>query len=272
MPTSNTARRAPGNFAVSVDKVAKAYGSGPVVLEEISLDVSADEVLVLIGASGSGKSTLLRCIAGLEQIDGGTLKILGKVAQDADSIAVQHGFKFKPQVFRESYADVGMVFQQFNLFPHLSVLDNMTLSPRVSMRVPSQVAERDARELLDRVGLADHASKFPGQLSGGQQQRVAIARALALKPKIMLFDEVTSALDPELVGEVLAVMRQLAADGMTMIVVTHEMDFARDVADRVVFMDQGRVVEVGLPAQVLGNPKHPRTREFLRRLLRTEEE
>ena len=248
--------------AVVLDHVGKSYGSGPRVLEDVSLEVAAHEVLVLIGASGSGKSTLLRCVAGLEQISSGRVEVLGEIVQDPDGSVGKRGRRSAHS------SQVGMVFQQFNLFPHMTAIDNVTLAARVMDARRREDAEAEAMEILGRVGLADHARKYPAQLSGGQQQRVAIARALARHPRIMLFDEVTSALDPELVGEVLAVMRQLAAGGMTMIVVTHEMDFARDVADRVVFMDGGRVVEDGLPSEVLGNPRMQRTREFLSRVLR----
>lgn len=249
--------------AIRLDTVVKSYAGGPVVLDQLSLDVHSHEVLVLIGASGSGKSTLLRCVAGLEVIDSGRIEILGGLAQDP----MKPKSRMRGSGFRSAYCDVGMVFQQFNLFPHLRVADNVSLALRVARGVDGQEANRAANTLLDHVGLASHGMKYPGQLSGGQQQRVAIARALALKPKVMLFDEVTSALDPELVGEVLLVMRRLAAEGMTMIVVTHEMGFARDVADRVVYMDAGAVVEDGPPSQVLVEPQVPRTREFLRRLL-----
>jgi ABC-type polar amino acid transport system ATPase subunit len=254
-----------GELAVRLRSVSKSYSTGPVVLDQVSLEVPPHQVLVLIGASGSGKSTLLRCIAGLEVIDSGRLDILGQTAQEVSSVSRSRGKAARG--FRSAYRDVGMVFQQFNLFPHLRVMDNVTLALRVARGADRPTAEADARTLLDRVGLADHSSKYPGQLSGGQQQRVAIARALALRPKVMLFDEVTSALDPELVGEVLLVMRQLAAEGMTMIVVTHEMGFARDVADRVVYMDGGVILEDGPPTQVLVDPQMPRTRAFLRRLL-----
>ena len=248
--------------AVTLRHVAKSYGR-TLVLKEFDLDVFAGEVLVIIGASGSGKSTLLRCVAGLERIDSGEVAINGEVIQRA-------GMKMRIVRRRsavEGHHRVGMVFQQFNLFPHMTVLENVRLGLRIVQRKSGGEATSMAQEALGQVGLRDHESKYPGQLSGGQQQRVAIARALALRPEVMLFDEVTSALDPELVGEVLKVMRNLATAGMTMIVVTHEMGFARDVADRVVFMDNGVIVEEGTPAEVFSNPRQERTRVFFRRLL-----
>jgi ABC-type polar amino acid transport system ATPase subunit len=225
------------------------------VLRGVSLSVSAGEVVVIIGASGSGKTTLLRCINHLEVPDSGEVWVDGIRLSDraADIRAVR--------------MECGMVFQQFNLYPHLSVLDNITLGPRVVRNVRRRDAEHIAQQLLAKVGLSNKVSSYPGQLSGGQQQRAAIARALAMQPKVMLFDEVTSALDPELVGEVLNVMRQLASEGMTMLVVTHEMEFAREVGDRVVVIDQGQIIEQGAPATIFTNPSEPRTRQFLRKIL-----
>ncbi|MBD0337683.1 MAG: amino acid ABC transporter ATP-binding protein [Thermoleophilia bacterium] len=235
-------------------ELRKSFGSN-LVLDGIDLDVAAGEVLVVIGRSGSGKSTLLRCINLLEPIDSGRIFLEGNeiTRKGVDVSAVRQR--------------VGIVFQQFNLFPHLKAIDNLTLAARRIKKLSRDQAEHRARELLDRVGLAEKADQHPHQLSGGQQQRVAIARALMMEPHVMLFDEVTSALDPELVGEVLVVMRDLARDGMTMIVVTHEMQFAREVGDRVVFMDQGRIVEEGVPVQVLDRPQHEETKTFLRRTL-----
>ncbi len=235
------------------------------VLRGIDLTVAHGEVLCLIGPSGSGKSTFLRCINHLEKIDGGELSVDGELVgyrQSGDRI-----YELRDREICGKRAEIGMVFQRFNLFPHLSVIDNVISGPRwVRKESPSSVRER-ARALLERVGLGDKIASYPNQLSGGQQQRVAIARALAMRPKLMLFDEPTSALDPELVGEVLDVMRSLAEEGMTMIVVTHEMGFAREVGDNVVFMDGGVVVEQGDPATVLSAPQHERTRAFLSKVL-----
>jgi polar amino acid transport system ATP-binding protein len=232
----------------------KAFGDH-VVLDGLDLDVAPHECLVLIGASGSGKSTLLRCVDLLETVDDGVIELEGTDISDprADADAVR--------------ARMGIVFQAFNLFPHMSVLDNVTLAPRKVHNVPREQAEAKALDMLERVGLRERARAYPDQLSGGQQQRVAIARALVNDPVLMLFDEVTSALDPELVGEVLGLLRELKEDGMTMIVATHEMGFARDVADEVCFLDAGRVLERGPAAQVLGDPVEPRTRQFLRRII-----
>ena len=252
---------------VAVRSLDKSYGS-LAVLRDISLDVEPRDVLVLIGPSGSGKSTLLRMIARLEPFDRGELWIgnqLVAVGQHQEQEAA--GSLAAPDVRHALRKEVGMVFQQFNLFPHLTVLRNVTLAPERVRKLSREEAEELAMTLLASVGLSDKAHEYPARLSGGQQQRVAIARALAMGPEVMLFDEVTSALDPELVGEVLAVMRKLADEGMTMIVVTHEMHFAQDVADKVIFMDEGRVVEIGDPDQLFHQPRQPRTRAFLRRLL-----
>ncbi len=237
-----------------LEGVRKSFGDN-LVLDSIDLSVAAGEVLVIIGRSGSGKSTLLRCVNLLEPLDGGRIFLEGEeiTGRGVDVTAVRQR--------------VGIVFQQFNLFPHLRAIDNLTLAARRIRRMPREEAERRARELLATVGLEDKARHYPHQLSGGQQQRVAIARALMMEPHVMLFDEVTSALDPELVGEVLVVMRDLARVGMTMLVVTHEMQFAREVGDRVVFMDAGRIVEQGPPVEVLDRPRHEETRRFLRRTL-----
>ena len=237
-----------------VQRLRKTFG-GTVVLDDLSLDVAPHDVVVLIGASGSGKSTLLRCVDLLEVVDDGVIELEGREITDprVDADAVR--------------ARMGIVFQAFNLFPHMSVLDNVTLAPRKVHKVPRDEAEAKALDMLERVGLRERARAYPDQLSGGQQQRVAIARALVNDPVLMLFDEVTSALDPELVGEVLGLLRDLKDDGMTMIVATHEMGFARDVADEVCFLDAGRVLERGPAAQVLGDPAQPRTRQFLRRII-----
>ncbi len=226
------------------------------VLRGIDLQVWPGEVVVVCGPSGSGKSTLIRCINRLERHDRGRILV--------DGIELTDDLRHVDAVRRE----VGMVFQQFNLFPHLTVLQNITLAPVLVRKWPREQAERVARELLERVGIPEKADSYPSQLSGGQQQRVAIARALAMQPKIMLFDEPTSALDPEMIQEVLDVMRDLAARGMTMVVVTHEMGFAREVADRIVFMDEGTVVEVAPPQTFFAAPRHERTRAFLSKILR----
>ena len=239
---------------VSLKNVNKHFGDLH-VLRDINLDVARGEVVVVIGPSGSGKSTLCRAINRLETIDDGEITIDGKpLPAEGKGLA-------------KLRADVGMVFQSFNLFAHKSILDNVALGPIKVKRTKPAEAKEKAMALLKRVGVDNQANKLPAQLSGGQQQRVAIARALAMKPKVMLFDEPTSALDPELVGDVLEVMRQLAKEGMTMMVVTHEMGFAREVGDRVVFMDGGVVVEQGAPEAVLGNPQHERTRSFLSKVL-----
>jgi polar amino acid transport system ATP-binding protein len=244
--------------------VRKSYGRLE-VLKGIDLTVGRGEVLCLIGPSGSGKSTFLRCINHLEKIDGGELAVDGDLVgyrQNGDKL-----YELRDQEVCAKRAEIGMVFQRFNLFPHLSVLDNVASGPVWVKNVPGGPSKDRARELLARVGLADKIDNYPNQLSGGQQQRVAIARALAMDPKLMLFDEPTSALDPELVGDVLDVMRDLARDGMTMIVVTHEMGFAREVGDTVVFMDGGVVVEQGDPTEVLTSPQHDRTKSFLAKVL-----
>ena len=230
-------------------------------LQGITLDIAAGEVLCVIGPSGSGKSTFLRCINQLETVTGGALWVDGELVGYRRAGNKLHALS-ENEIARQRLK-TGMVFQRFNLFPHLTVLENLTEGPLRVQRRPRDEVVAEARALLERVGLAHKSDAFPIDLSGGQQQRVAIARALAMRPMLMLFGEPTSALDPELVGEVLSVMRDLATSGMTMVVVTHELGFARDVATRVMFMDKGQVVETGVPAQVLSDPQHPRTREFI---------
>ncbi|KJS10979.1 MAG: amino acid ABC transporter ATPase [Peptococcaceae bacterium BRH_c8a] len=241
---------------IRIKRLNKSFGSLH-VLKDVDLSVSEREVVVLIGASGSGKSTLLRCINFLEIPDSGS-----------DEISIM-GQTVDPQKdnLNQIRSEVGMVFQHFNLFPHRSVLENVTEAPIFVRKLKKSAAVDMAMQLLEKVGLADKAKSYPDQLSGGQKQRVAIARALAMSPKIMLFDEPTSALDPELVGEVLQVMKELAKEGMTMVVVTHEMGFAREVGDRVYYMDEGKIVENGQPDEIFSNPKNERTRAFLGQLL-----
>jgi polar amino acid transport system ATP-binding protein len=238
----------------------KSFGDF-VALQGITLDIAVGEVLCVIGPSGSGKSTFLRCINQLETVTGGALWVGGELVGYRRAGNKLHALS-ENDIARQRLK-TGMVFQRFNLFPHLTVLENVTEGPLRVQRRPRGEVVTEARALLERVGLAHKSDAFPIDLSGGQQQRVAIARALAMRPQLMLFDEPTSALDPELVGEVLAVMRDLATSGMTMVVVTHELGFARDVASRVMFMDKGQIVETGTPATVLSNPSHPRTREFI---------
>jgi ABC-type polar amino acid transport system ATPase subunit len=239
---------------VRAEQINKRFGDN-VVLDGIDLEVSRGETLVVIGPSGSGKSTLLRCINLLEPVNSGRIYFEGEEITRKGA---------KVDQIRQR---IGIVFQQFNLFPHLRVIDNLTLGARRVKKIPRRQAEERALELLARVGLPEKAREYPHQLSGGQQQRVAIARALVMQPHVMLFDEVTSALDPELVGEVLVVMRDLAQSGMTMVVVTHEMQFAREVGDRLIFMDEGKIVEQGVPEDVLDRPQQERTKRFLRRSL-----
>ena len=242
------------NKKITVKNLKKNFGQLE-VLKKISLEVAEGEVVCLIGPSGSGKSTFLRCLNRLESITAGEVIVDGHPISDSN---------VNINKVREN---IGMVFQHFNLFPHLTVQENITLAPVELKKMDKESSAKKAIELLERVGLADKAKVHPGQLSGGQKQRVAIARALAMNPDIMLFDEPTSALDPEMVGEVLEVMKQLAADGMTMVVVTHEMGFAREVADRVIFMDEGVIVEEGTPEEIFGNPKEERTISFLNKVL-----
>jgi polar amino acid transport system ATP-binding protein len=262
--SSVEARTASGSPLMAVREVWKRFGTLE-VLQGVTLDVDPSEVVVVIGPSGSGKTTLLRVLNGLETVDAGTITIDG-IALAAPGPG---GRPRRPdeRAIRAVRLEIGMVFQRFNLFPHMTVLDNVTAAPVHVRGLAADVARGRALELLQRIGLGDKAGAYPHQLSGGQQQRVAIARALAMQPRAMLFDEVTSALDPELVGEVLRVMRQLAQDGMTMVIVTHEMQFAREVADRVIVMDAGRIIEVGSPQTIFRAPTQPRTAEFLHRVL-----
>jgi polar amino acid transport system ATP-binding protein len=240
--------------ALELHAIHKSFGDHE-VLRGIDLDVAEHEVVCLIGASGSGKSTLLRCVNLLEPIDSGRIVVGGDevTARGVDVNRVRRR--------------IGIVFQAFNLFPHMTVLRNVTLAPTRALGLPRAEAEKEARQLLDRFGLAARAGEYPDRLSGGQQQRVAIVRALAMRPELMLLDEVTSALDPELVAEVLQVIRELAAGGMTMVIATHEMSFARDIADRVCFLDEGVILEQGPPAQILTAPDEPRTQQFLQRII-----
>jgi polar amino acid transport system ATP-binding protein len=249
---------------VKAEGVHKRFGRLE-VLKGISLEVSRGEVMCVLGPSGSGKSTFLRCINHLEKINAGRLAVDGELVGYRE--AGGKLYELREREVARKRAEIGMVFQHFNLFPHMTALDNVALAPIRVQGVPRSDARNRAQQLLQRVGLGEKLNTYPVALSGGQQQRVAIARALAMEPKLMLFDEPTSALDPELVGDVLDAMRQLARDGMTMIVVTHEMGFAREVADEVVFMDEGVVIETGPPADVLGSPRHERTRAFLSKVL-----
>ena len=249
---------------VRASGVRKRFGRLEVLLG-IDLTVEQGEVLVLVGPSGSGKSTFLRCINHLETVDAGRIEVDGQLVGYREEAGKLYELRPKEQAARR--AEIGMVFQRFNLFPHMTALGNIVEAPMKVKGISRSQAERQAHQLLERVGLVAKADAYPAQLSGGQQQRVAIARALAMQPKLMLFDEPTSALDPELVGEVLDVMRNLAEDGMTMIVVTHEMGFAREVGDRLAFMDEGVVVEEGTPTEVITSPREERTREFLSKVL-----
>ncbi len=239
---------------IEIHNVNKWYGDFH-VLKNINETVEKGEVLVICGPSGSGKSTLVRCVNRLEEIDQGEIRIEGK------------SIHAKDQDINRLRAEIGIVFQQFNLYPHLTVLKNITLAPMKVKKIPREEAETTALALLERVGIGNQAHKYPVELSGGQQQRVAIARALAMKPKIMLFDEPTSALDPEMINEVLSVMKDLAREGMTMLCVTHEMGFAREVADRIIFMDHGEILERGTPEHFFTNPQHERTKAFLKEIL-----
>jgi ABC-type polar amino acid transport system ATPase subunit len=248
-------RKSIGYPIIIVDKINKTYRNGVRALRDFSLKVRRQEVVVIIGPSGSGKSTFLRCLNGIEAIDSGTITV--------DGIPLDHHKKNRLRIRTE----VGMVFQSFNLFPHLTVLENVNLAQRLVRKKSKLEATRTSMELLEKIGLLDKVVSHPSQLSGGQQQRVAIARALAMKPQVMLFDEATSALDPEMIGEVLDVMKTLAREGMTMIVVTHEMGFAREVGDRVVFMEEGRLVEEGPTGRFFSNPREQRTSAFLSQML-----
>ena len=244
-----------GECIIEVDSISKTFPGGIQALRSVSLNVHRQEVVVIIGPSGSGKSTFLRCLNGLEEVDEGSITI--------DGMILNHHKQNRLKIRTE----VGMVFQSFNLFPHMTVLENINLAQRLVRRKSKRESMDTTMELLTKVGLTDKAQAFPSQLSGGQQQRVAIARALALSPKVMLFDEATSALDPEMIGEVLEVMRDLAKEGTTMVVVTHEMGFAREAGDRVVFMEDGSVVEEGPAQQFFDNPRMERTRLFLSKIL-----
>lgn len=239
---------------INIKHLKKNFGSNE-VLKDIELEINAGEVVAIIGPSGGGKSTLLRCINLLEQPDGGEINFEGTNILGED---------VKVNELRQK---MGMVFQNFNLFPHKTVLENIMLAPKLLKHTDSTSLKQEAQELLDKVGLSDKGNSYPAQLSGGQKQRVAIARALAMHPDVLLFDEPTSALDPEVVGDVLQVMKDLAKEGMTMVVVTHEMQFARDVSDKVVFMADGIVAEAGTPSQIFGNPQNERTQQFLKRVL-----
>jgi ABC-type polar amino acid transport system ATPase subunit len=243
------------NFVVLVEKVNKTFPNGVIALRDFSTQIRRGEVVVVIGPSGSGKSTFLRCLNGLEEIDSGSIVI--------DGIPLDYNKKNRLEIRKE----VGMVFQSFNLFPHMTVSKNVSLAQRLVRKKSQEDAQKTTMDLLRKVGISEKASSYPSQLSGGQQQRVAIARALAMMPKVMLFDEATSALDPEMIGEVLEVMKGLALEGMTMVVVTHEMGFAREVSDWMVFMEDGRIVEEGTPRQIFRNPKKERTKNFLSQIL-----
>ncbi len=249
---------------VKAESVCKSFGALH-VLKGITLEIGKGEVLCMVGPSGSGKSTFLRCINHLEQVNAGRLYVDGELIGYRERGGKLH--EMSPRDAAKQRRDIGMVFQHFNLFPHRTALENVVEAPIHVKRVKKEAAVARGKDLLDQVGLAEKADAYPAQLSGGQQQRVAIARALAMNPKLMLFDEPTSALDPELVGEVLEVMKKLAAEGMTMVVVTHEMGFAREVANHLVFMDDGVVVESGPPREMLANPQHERTKAFLSKVL-----
>ncbi len=244
------------DIIISVRGLEKHFNEGQLkALRGVDADIKRGEVVVVIGPSGSGKSTFLRCLNLLEEPTKGTVTVEGVNITDPKVNINKHREK------------MGMVFQHFNLFPHMTILKNMTLAPRKLLKKSKAEAEEKAMSLLQRVGLADRANAYPSQLSGGQKQRIAIVRALCMEPQVMLFDEPTSALDPEMVGEVLDVMKELAHEGMTMVVVTHEMGFAREVADRVIFMDEGRIIEEGTPEAIFNNPQNPRTQDFLRKVL-----
>jgi polar amino acid transport system ATP-binding protein len=264
MTAPNTTSSAPDGPLVRVEQVHKNFGHLE-VLKGVNLSVRAGEVAVVLGPSGSGKSTLLRCINHLEKINAGRIWVNGELIGYRERRGRLH--ELKEREVAAQRRGIGMVFQQFNLFPHMTVLENVMEAPVRLRRAPRAQVRQQAASLLARVGLSDKTDAYPAQISGGQAQRVAIARALAMGPKLMLFDEPTSALDPELVGEVLDVMKDLARDGMTMIVVTHEIGFAREVGDLLIFMDEGSIVESGPPREVLANPRHPRTQAFLAKVL-----
>jgi ABC-type polar amino acid transport system ATPase subunit len=243
------------DYIIEVDNISKTFDNGVRALVNFSTRIRRGQVVVIIGPSGSGKSTFLRCLNGLEEIDNGTIVV--------DGIPLDDSKRNRLEIRKE----VGMVFQLFNLFPHMTVLENVNLAQRLVRKKTREVAKQMSMNLLNKVGIAEKADSYPGQLSGGQQQRVAIARALAMMPKVMLFDEATSALDPEMIGEVLDVMKNLAREGMTMICVTHEMGFAREVSDRVIFMEDGRIIEVGTAEHFFTNPQEKRTQLFLNQIL-----
>ena len=253
-----------GDGTIHARQIRKCFGRR-VVLDGIDLDVASGEIVCLIGPSGSGKSTLLRCVNGLEEVDRGVLRVNGEVLGFRETPTAYHALSRRAVALQRTR--IGMVFQQFNLFPNMTARENVMSGPVLVKKVAKRAATAQADSLLAGVGLDGHGDHYPWQLSGGQQQRVAIARALAMDPRIMLFDEPTSALDPEKVGEVLAVMKDLAGRGMTMLMATHEMGFAKEVADTVMFMDGGVFVETGTPSEVLGNPREPRTRKFLEKVL-----
>ena len=262
MPNRPDPSKAETEPTIKIRGLCKSYGTVE-VLKDVSLDVFPGEVVVVIGPSGAGKSTILSCVNYLEPYQRGKIWVDGELSgpKDADGRRLARAEADLNRLRRK----IGIVFQAYNLFPHLTALENVTLAPIKVLKKSKSEAQREGGQQLARVGLSEKADKYPAELSGGQQQRVAIARALAMQPKVMLFDEVTSALDPELVGEVLAVMKQLSNDGMTMMIVTHEMQFAREVADRVIFMDEGSIVESGTAQELFENPKQERTRAFLRR-------
>jgi polar amino acid transport system ATP-binding protein len=245
---------------IEISNLKKSYGNLD-VLKQITFNINKNDVVAVIGPSGSGKSTMLRSLIQLEKIDDGTISVSGKHL-------VKDGIYAKPQELKEINAKMGMVFQHFNLFPHLTVKENLELAPSMLKKESSAAIQQRSRELLEKIGLTDRAAAYPANLSGGQKQRVAIARALMMNPEILLFDEPTSALDPELTGEVLQVMKDLAEEHMTMIVVTHEMGFAKEVANKVIFMDNGEIVESGSPTELFTNPKNERTKAFLKRSLK----
>ena len=247
--------KTPSDYIIEVDGIHKTFPNGVRALRNFSIRIRRSEVVVIIGPSGAGKSTFLRCLNGLEEFDGGTITFDGLPLDDNQENRL------------EIRKEVGMVFQLFNLFPHMTVLENINLAQVLVRKKSKQEATEMTKKLLDKVGIPEKAQSYPSQLSGGQQQRVAIARALAMVPKVMLFDEATSALDPEMIGEVLDVMKALAQEGMTMVVVTHEMGFAREVGDRVIFMDEGRIVEEGSVEQLFSNPQKERTKQFISQIL-----
>jgi len=264
-PTQASNRPAYGT--VKLDKVVKRFGQHT-VLDGVSLEIPRGEVVAIIGPSGSGKSTLLRCINALEKVNGGSILVNGEEIGRRPTPGASHPFaELTPRELARQRAHIGMVFQSFNLFPSMTVLENVAVAPRTVLGLPANEARANALTHLREVAMADFADRYPRTLSGGQQQRVAIARALAMEPSVMLFDEPTSALDPELVGEVIRVLKQLATRGFTMIVVTHEMGFARDVCDRVIFMEGGEIVESGEARAVFSSPSNPRTQQFLERVL-----